>query len=68
MALAMESPSLPAGATFGLSTGLGYYGGRAAATTAISARVSDNAYFSAGLGVGLNSGEVGARGGVQVVW
>ncbi|WJY19212.1 YadA-like family protein [Alteriqipengyuania flavescens] len=32
------------------------------------ARVGDNASVSAGVGVGFNSGEVGARGGFQVAW
>ncbi len=68
MALAMESPALPSGTNFALSGGVGYYNKRSAATTAISARIGQNASISGGVGVGLNSGEVGARGGFQVAW
>ncbi|MBK6296621.1 MAG: YadA C-terminal domain-containing protein [Sphingomonadales bacterium] len=68
MALALDSPSVPAGANFAVSGGIGYYQNRTAATTAFSARVSDKAIISAGVGVGLNSGEVGARGGFQFAW
>jgi hypothetical protein len=68
MGLAMESPALPAGTNFGLSGGVGYFADRAAGTMALSARVSDNASVSAGLGVGFDSGEVGARGGFQIAW
>jgi hypothetical protein len=68
MALAMESPALPAGTSFALSGGIGYYQNRSAATTAFTARVGKNASVSAGVGFGLNTGEVGARGGFQVAW
>ena len=68
MALAMESPALPSGTNFALSGGIGYYQNRAAATTAVTARVGKNASISAGVGFGFNSGEVGARGGFQVAW
>ena len=68
MGLAMESPSLPAGTNFGVSGGVGYYNDKTAATAAFAARVGDNASISAGVGVGLNSGEVGARGGFQFAW
>jgi trimeric autotransporter adhesin len=68
MALAMESPALPAGTSFALSGGIGYYNGRSAATTAVTQRIGRNSSLSAGVGVGLNTGEVGARGGFQVAW
>ena len=68
MALAMESPSLPAGTNFALSGGVGYFQNRTAVTTAVSARVGTNASISAGVGVGVDSGEVGARGGFQIAW
>ncbi|MEM7779690.1 MAG: YadA-like family protein, partial [Pseudomonadota bacterium] len=68
MALAMESPALPAGTSFALSGGIGYFEDQGAGSMAISARVSQNASVSAGLGVGFDSGEVGARGGFQVAW
>ncbi|MGB7419044.1 MAG: YadA-like family protein, partial [Erythrobacter sp.] len=68
MALAMESPMLPAGTSFALSGGVGYFEDQGAGTVALSARVSDTASVSAGVGVGFDSGEVGARGGFQVAW
>ena len=68
MALAMETPAIPSGANFAMSGGVGYFRNRASATTAVSARVSSNASVSAGVGVGMNSGEVGARGGFQFAW
>lgn len=68
MGLAMESPALPPGANFALSGGVGYFGDRSAVTTAITTRISPNASFSAGVGVGLNSGKFGARGGFQIAW
>ncbi|MCH2487241.1 MAG: YadA C-terminal domain-containing protein, partial [Erythrobacter sp.] len=68
MALAMESPMLPAGTNFGLSGGIGYYDDRTAGTLAVSARVGTNASVGAGIGVGFDSGEVGARGGFQIAF
>ena len=68
MALAMESPSLPDGAKVAISGGIGYYQNRTAATSAVSFRIGDKASLSAGVGVGFNTGEVGARGGFQVAW
>ena len=68
MALAMESPMLPAGTSFGLSGGFGYFDGETAGSASVSARIGTNAALSAGVGVGLGSGEVGARGGFQVAW
>ncbi|WP_196490575.1 YadA-like family protein, partial [Erythrobacter donghaensis] len=68
MALAMESPALPAGTNFALSGGVGYYEDQASLTMAITARVGENASVSAGIGTGFNSGSVGARGGFQIAW
>jgi hypothetical protein len=68
MALAMESPSIPAGTNVAFSGGVGYFQHRTAGTMAVSARVGTNASISAGVGVGFNTGEVGARGGFQVAW
>lgn len=51
-----------------LSGGVGYYNNASAASMAATARVSEKATISAGLGVGFETGEVGARGGFQVVW
>ena len=68
IALAMETPSLPPGTKFGLAGGFGYYNHRTAGTASVAARIGTNASISAGIGVGLNSGEVGARGGFQFAW
>ncbi|WP_207793855.1 hypothetical protein, partial [Polymorphobacter multimanifer] len=68
MALAMESPSLPTGANIAIPGGVGCYQTRTAATAAVSFRTGDMSSLSAGVGVGLNTGEVGARGGFQVAW
>jgi len=68
MALAMESPSVPAGASFALSGGVGYYQEKAAASAAFSARVGENASVGAGVGFGFDSGEIGARAGFQAAW
>jgi hypothetical protein len=68
MALAMESPAVPAGATFAISGGVGGYNGRHSLATAISAAIGEKASVSAGFGYGLNSGEVGYRAGFQVAF
>jgi hypothetical protein len=68
MALAMDSPSIPAGATFALSGGVGYFKNRAAFAAAISAAVGEMSSVSAGIGYGLNSNDIGARGGFQIAW
>ena len=51
-----------------MSGGVGYYNERTAGTVAMSARIGTNAAVSAGVGVGFDSGEVGARGGFQIAW
>ena len=66
MALALDSPSLPSGTTYAFSGGLGYYNNQTAGTFAATVRVGENAALSAGVGVGFNSGEVGARVGFQI--
>jgi hypothetical protein len=68
MALAMDSPSIPAGAKFALSGGLGYFKNRAAFAAAMSAAVGEMSSVSAGIGYGINSNEIGARGGFQIAW
>ena len=68
MGLAMETPALPADANFGISGGMGYFNNATAASMAATARVSEKATLSAGVGIGFETGEVGARGGFQVVW
>jgi len=68
MALAMETPAIPSGANFAVSGGVGYYESRAAATAAFSARIGTMSSVSAGVGVGFDSGEIGARAGFQAAW
>jgi hypothetical protein len=68
MALAMESPQLPGDARFGVSGGIGYFQNRLAGTAAFAARIGTMASFSAGVGFGLDSGEVGARAGFSAAW
>ena len=68
MAMAMESPNVPAGARFAISGGVGGFQGKNALATAISAAVGEKATVSAGLGYGLNSGEVGYRAGFQIAF
>jgi hypothetical protein len=68
MALAMDSPNIPAGAHFALSGGVGYFKGRGALATAISAAVSEMSSLSAGVAYGFRSKEVGARAGFQLAW
>ncbi|MDQ3077391.1 MAG: YadA-like family protein [Pseudomonadota bacterium] len=68
MALALDSPSVPSGARFAVSGGVGYFKGRSALATAVSAAVSEMALVSAGIGYGFKSKEVGARAGFQFAW
>jgi autotransporter adhesin len=68
MALALDSPSIPAGATFAISGGIGGYNGKHALATAISAAVGEMATVSAGFGYGLSTHEIGYRAGFQVAF
>jgi uncharacterized protein YwbE len=68
MALALESPAVPAGAHFALSGGIGGYQGKHALATAVSAAINEMTTVSAGIGYGLNSHEVGYRGGFQIAF
>ena len=68
LALALESPAVPADGKFALSMGAGFWEGRSAASIAMSYRIAPSATVSGGVGVGLNSGKVGGRVGFQVAW
>ena len=68
MALAMESPALPPDARFAVGGSVGYYAHRVAGTAAISARLAPMTAFTAGVGVGSESGKLGARAGLQHAW
>ena len=61
----METPSIPAGAHFAVSGGVGYFKNRAALATAISAAVGEMSEVSAGVSYGFDSKQVGARAGFQ---
>jgi hypothetical protein len=65
MALAMETPAVPAGAHFAVSGGVGYFKGKGALATAISAAVGEMKSVSAGVSYGFGSKEVGARAGFE---
>jgi hypothetical protein len=65
MSLALETPAIPAGAHFAVSGGVGYFKGKGALATAISAAVGEMSEVSAGVSYGLSSNEVGARAGFQ---
>jgi hypothetical protein len=65
MALALDTPSIPAGSHFAVSGGVGYFKNQAALATAVAAAVSETASVSAGVTYGFNSSNVGARAGFQ---
>jgi hypothetical protein len=65
MALALDSPQVPAGAHFAISGGIGGYQKQHALASAISAAINEMTTVSAGFGYGLDSGEVGYRAGFQ---
>ena len=66
--VAMDSPSIPAGASFAVSGGVGYFKNRAAFAAAISAALGSMSSLSAGVGYGFSSKELGARAGFQFAW
>ncbi len=68
MALAMDTPSIPAGARVAVSGGVGYFKNRSALASAISVAVGQMSSVSAGLGYGFKSKDVGARAGFQIAW
>ena len=68
MALAMESPIIMPGKTMGVAGGFGYYNERVAGSASVGFRVSESTVFTGGVGVGFDSGEVGARAGFQSSW
>jgi trimeric autotransporter adhesin len=68
MALAMESPAVPAGANVAVSAGIGHFKNRTAGTAAVSFRIGQNSAFSAGVGYGFGGNNVGARAGFQAAW
>ena len=65
MALAMETPSIPAGANFAVSGGIGHFKNRTALATAIAAAVGEMSSVSVGVSYGFDSKELGTRAGFQ---
>ena len=68
MALALDTPNVPAGARVALAGGIGYFKGRTSLATAVSVAVGEMSSVSAGVGYGFNSKEIGARAGFQLAW
>lgn len=64
----MESPVIMPGKTFGVAGGFGYYNDRVAGSASFGLRVSESTAVTGGVGVGFDSGEVGARAGFQASW
>ena len=68
MSLALESPVVAPGSTFAISGGVGHYENSESIAVGASYRSSERFVWSAGLGVGLDQGKVGARAGVAYSW
>lgn len=69
MAFAMAgNAALPTDKRLALSAGWGYFDSSNALALGLSARVSRDAFLSAGLAVGVDTGEIGGRAGVTVTW
>ncbi len=68
MALAMDTPAIPAGAHVAVTGGIGYFKDRISFASAVSVAVGNMSSVSAGLGYGINSKQVGARAGFQLAW
>ena len=68
MALAMQAPWVPGDQRFALSAGFGAYSGGEAFAFSGAYRLDRNVQFDAGLGVGIDEGQVGGRVGVTVSW
>ena len=65
LALAMESPVIMLGKTFGVAGGFGYYNDRVAGSASFGLRVSKSSAVTGLVGIGFDSGEVGERAGLQ---
>lgn len=65
LALAMESPVIMPGKTFGVAGGFGYYNDRVAGSASFGLRVSKSSAVTGLVGIGFDSGEVGDRAGLQ---
>ena len=69
MAFALAgTAALPTDKQMALSADWGYFDGSNALALGLSAKVSKDAYLSAGLAIGVDSGEIGGHAGVTVSW
>ena len=68
LALALQAPFVPYDKRYTFDAGFGAFKDKQAFSTSAAFRVSDNVQFNAGIGVGLNEGNIGGRGGVSISW
>ena len=59
---------IPLDKQVGLSANWGNFDGENAFALGAAARLADGLIFSAGLGIGVDSGTVGGRAGVSFAW
>jgi trimeric autotransporter adhesin len=64
----MAGATLPPGKNFALSANWGTFRGENGFAATAVARVSDNLFAHAGVGVGTERGGVGGRAGVTYAW
>ena len=67
-AMALDMPYIPAGRTFGLSGGFGFYGDETALSAAGAYRMNEHWQFNAGVAAGMDRGETGGRVGFSASW
>jgi hypothetical protein len=68
IALAMAGATLPAGKNFALSANWGTFRGENGFAATGVARLTDNVYAHAGVGLGTDRGGVGGRAGLTFAW
>lgn len=67
-AIALDSPYVPEGKTFGLSGGVGFYDDESAVAMAAAFRLNKTWQLNAGVTSGVDRGETGGRVGFQAAW
>jgi hypothetical protein len=68
IALAIVGATLPAGKNFALSGNWGTFEGEHGFAATAVARLTDNWFAHAGVGVGVERGTVGGRAGMTYAW
>ena len=68
VAMAMGGLSLPQGKTFAIGANLGFFQDKQAAAAQLALRLDENLTFNGGIGLGLETNEVGGRVGVMGAW